>query len=275
MLELIQQSAQLLSVVLDSGNAQRAGRAGERAQARSSGERAGEGRPLDGDQDPMLSAAVAAKLDVVGERCTVVGLALSGACLVRALDVGLDRPSGGVAEHDGSTVGAQLLEQVRGALVHRDHRPADGRELACARVPEQGRDEVGVDIRGEGQPPVLVGTRELDEALPAPSPGPATPDPATELVADIRLAGKAGEQLRERLGLFWLQRHAPCTLQRVPAPSRYRAQQLAKPLVVGKAQDGLIADQRCGEGSEGHEPTTIGLDGDASSSEPQKQSSAG
>ena len=67
-LELGDQLGDRLRILLDGGQRERRGGTIERAQAGPAGEHTGERRVRAGDHDPVLPAAVAAQLDIVGAR---------------------------------------------------------------------------------------------------------------------------------------------------------------------------------------------------------------
>ena len=107
---------------------------------------------------------------------------------------------------------------------------------------EQRGDAPRLAVGGKAEPPALVGAREvhLADAGAAPA-GAQARERAFELLGDLGAARDALQQPRERLGLFLAERQAPDALERIPAAPGDRAQELAHPLVVGEAQDGLAA----------------------------------
>ncbi len=193
----------------------------------------------------MPAATVAAKLDVVALITTAAPrlLALWGAPrLPRAAAVREERPTSGIAEPQARGSRAQLSDQLRGPIVDREERTADRGQTAGLRVLEQLSYRLGRSVGGEAEPPVLVGPREIEEALICATSRAPAPDRAGERIADLGLAGQARQQARERLRLLGFEREAPHTLVRIPAAARDRAQELAQALVVGKAQHGLAAN---------------------------------
>ena len=109
---------------------------------------------------------------------------------------------------------------------------------------EQRRDGLGRGVRREAQPPVLVGAREVDQALLRPATCAPARDRAGERVANLGRTGQADQQARERLCLVGTERKAPRFCERIPATTGDRAQQLAQALVIREAQHGLVALER-------------------------------
>ena len=215
----------------------------------------------------MLAAAVTAEFDVVA--LLVRGPRRGAFCLLTCVagthigpELG-ERPACGVAELQAA-LALELGHEPRGVLVQWHERAGDRRHLLRPRVFEQGRDSRVRDIGGKAQPPVPIGSHQIDEQAVTRAARAATGDRAGERVAHLRATGHTPEQARERLGLVGLERQAPHPPDWIPAAAGNRAQQLAQTLVVGEAQHRLIVLERCGEGSRGHEHSTIGIRGDAS-----------
>ncbi len=246
-LELREQLEEQHRVALVGCESERAFRTIERTQAGLTGQHARQRRLLGRDENPMLAAAVATKLDVVA-LITIADcrpLAVCGA--PRQLRVGAVREesaTGGIGEPQARGSRAQLSDELRGPIVDRKERAADRGQAAGLRVLEQLSYGFGRSIGGEAEPPVLVGPREIEQALICATSRPPAPDRAGERLTHLGLAGKARQQARERLGLLGFERETPDTLGRIPAAARDRAQEFAQALVVGKAQHGLAASHR-------------------------------
>src|SRR5436309_2751009 len=128
------------------------------------------------------------------------------------------RQAGDVAEQqeDGLPAGTLDLDvAVPGACMLEPRRDArvDTRVLE---VLEQLSYGLGRSVGGEAEPPVLVGPREIEEALICGTSRPPPPNRAGERLTHLRLAGQARQQARERLRLLGFERQAPHTLVRIP-----------------------------------------------------------
>ena len=225
------------------------------------------------EQDPVRPAPVAAQFHVViaaGGACLTArrerlrAVALAARLEVFAAAALAQRAQAAARDLGQTQAGAlrlQLRDQPCGVVVERDLRAADRRQAVAGGVLQQRLDQLGGGVGREAQPPLAVGAHEVEHALvPAPARAAAR-ERARELIADLGLAGEAREQAGERLGALGVERDAPRPADRVPAPSRDRAQELAQPLVVREAQDGFAGGDR-GVEVEGHEHRTIGRDGD-------------
>ena len=182
----------------------------------------------------MLAAAIAPELDVVprggGRRGTTVAGRLRLALA--------ERLRGRLGE--AHALIAQRAHGRRRTLVQRHLRAPDRLEPLRVRVVEQLGHQLGRRVGREAEPPALVGTREVDEALAPPAPAPAPLDRPCELRVDLRRGREALQQPPERVRLLGFERHAPNALPGVPAAPGYRTQQQAQLLVVGKAQDRFV-----------------------------------
>ena len=237
-----------MGVVLDRGQPERPAGTAQGAQGALAGQHAGKARVLGRDQDPVLAAAVAAKLHVVSAAGALMDAWRAGRradIRARALAVGFQRAVGGVAQAHAIRPCEQRLYRRHRAIVERHERTPDRWQAVGVGVLEQDAHGPRGGVGGEGQPPVLVGSGKVDEALPEVAPRALAFDRAGELTADVRLGRQTREQQRERLASIWVQRNAPRPRDRIPAPAGNRAQQLAQALVVGEAQDGLLVFQVC------------------------------
>ena len=167
----------------------------ERAQARPLRLRGSERRELGCDQDPVPATAVAAKLDVVarggrGGKPVISRPARAPAALAAVRHRAVRR----LAQAQPGAALAQRVEHADRAVVERDDRAADGVRGAGAGMSEQGRHELGLGVRGEAEPPVLVGPREVDQSLIAAAGRPAPSQRAGKLLADLRPAGEPVDQ---------------------------------------------------------------------------------
>ena len=150
---------------------------------------------------------------------------------------------GGVAQPQAAALGVELVDQPCGVVVEWHQRAGDRRQVAGSGVLEQRRHRLRCRVGGEPEPPVLIRSREVQEALVAAAPRAAAPHRRRQRVAHVRLARQVPEQARERLGALGVERHAPGSPLWIPAPARDRAQKLAQALVVGKPQHGLAGEQ--------------------------------
>ena len=230
------------------------------AQAGAPRQSSDERRPSPGDEDPVLAAAVSAELDVrprlrAGSRARRRALGLGALALAQRL-------AGGLAETNPRVT--QRADRRGRVVVQRHVRAPDRVQPLSLGVVEQPPEELRGTVRREAQPPALVRPREVDQALAASAAATAAVDRPRQSLLDVRRRGQAGEQPRERLGLLGFQRHAPDALLGVPAPPRDRAQQLPQVLVIGEAENRLVALERCCEGCAWHGPCTIGTGGDLS-----------
>jgi hypothetical protein len=198
----------------------------------------------------MLAAAVATEGHVVlciGSLAVVQTSARGSTVAVDAFGLYAQCATYRIREMHCAAGRAHPLDESRSIFVHRHQRSSDGGQLSRAGVLEQRSDGIGSCVGGEAEPPVLVRSREVDQALPAPASAARTLDRSGERPPYVRRTRQAREQTRERLCLVRLDRYAPGTLERVPAASGYGAQELAQILVVGEAQNSLVAGQRGGE----------------------------
>ena len=154
-------------------------------------------------------------------------------------------------------VSQQSADDARGELVERDQRPADCRQSVGVGVFGERLHKFDIDVGRKAQPPVLVGTGEIQDALPRATPATAACDRTRQRVADVRPTRQAREQHRKRLRALGIERYPPGPLARIPAPPRDRAQEQAQTIVVGKPQHGFAAVEGGKKGG-GHEQNTIG-----------------
>ncbi len=145
----------------------------------------------------MLAAAVATKLDVVDE----LGLAFisrraAGRAAVATIGefaVVAQGTMRGVAEAHAGVVLGHSLDQLRGAVVEWQQHAADRGHVVGVGVLQQDLCRARGGIGCEGQPPVLVGSGEIDQALSAAPARPPARYRTRERLAHLRLAGQVRE----------------------------------------------------------------------------------
>jgi len=177
----------------------------------------------------VLAASVAAKLDVVLERLRG-GAASSTARVGRsALTVRLQRPMRGMAEAHARAVRAQRVEEPAArSSKGTSARPIAGTSRAPG-CPSNVRHRPRRGVGREAEPPVLVGTDEVNETLVATGLARRLPSVRTRPLAHIGRVLQARQEPREGLGLVRFERHAPGPLHGVPTSPGDRTQELAQP----------------------------------------------
>ncbi len=126
---------------------------------------------------------------------------------------------------------------------------------------EQRGHDLGWAVDGEGQPPALVRSRDVEHALVVAAEGALARQRAREGLAENGRERERVEEQRERLCALGVERDDPGAPSRIPAAAGERAQQLAQAVVVGEAEHRVAVVER-GVEQVVHELWTIGRYGD-------------
>ncbi len=145
---------------LDGGQPHRPGGTVHQLKPDRLRQRARERGLLGPDQDPAAASAIAAQLDVVGERRH---RRLPASCRSKH-DFG-QRVAGIIGESQPRVTVQAGAQDLSGVLVDRQQSPFECRHAARARMLEQHLDQFPNGVGGKAEPPVVIRAGEVDQQL--------------------------------------------------------------------------------------------------------------